>query len=208
MEWFGFLKQSDCRELRLLHQPSKQNAEFPDYKTAGMIGGGGSWLIEAVYKKTSDFWYAHWETQETHPEQPWKIKYEVAARDEPPVNPQLIFYHAKENLLRSLHAMHDFTDGKQELAPWDHVFQKAIIALDSENPAADFYHPGLIITGNYSLAAQQLIFGAAKSWIFGGMGSWNDQGFDEKKDQEVYEKITETLYMAVIHALIAGINSY
>lgn len=207
-EWFSFLKQRDCRELRLLYRPSQSDENFKDYQTAGLIGGGGTWLIEAVYQKTSDFWYAHWKVPDPNSQRPWEVKYEVVASQQSSVNAQIILYQAKESLHRSLQAIYDFTRGKEELTTWRNQFHNAMLALDSENPEADFYHADLIITAHYSLTARQLIFGAAKSWVFGAMGSWNDQGFPEKEDQAAYEKATETLYKAAIIALIAGINTY
>ncbi|WP_445736980.1 hypothetical protein [Mariniflexile sp.] len=50
--WFELLKKENCKKLRLYFKTSK----LDDHKSAGAVGGGGNWFIEAVYKNYSDFW--------------------------------------------------------------------------------------------------------------------------------------------------------
>jgi hypothetical protein len=44
------------------------------------------------------------------------------------------------------------------------------------------------------------------AFVFGGMGSWNDCGFDDRKLQAQYEQVTKKLYVAVMDALVSGVN--
>ena len=67
--WFELLKKENCKKLRLYFQSSKVD----DYKSAGFVGGGGDWLIEAVYKNHSDFWINKWEPDRE--KNAWKVNY-------------------------------------------------------------------------------------------------------------------------------------
>lgn len=208
-EWFSFLKQDDCRELKLFYQHTKDQSQFKDYKTAGLVGGGGTWLIEAVYKKYSDFWYAHWNYQqhEDPEQQGWLIEYEAVARKKPTINLQFLLHPVREELKAALQQTEDFAR-QENLGNWADCFGKALTELDSENPGAGFYYPDLLVNKNYDITAKQLIFGAAQSWVFGGMGSWNDLGFDSAEKNNLYEELSEKLFEKVTKAIIAGTNSY
>lgn len=208
-EWFHFLKQDDCRELKLFYQHSKDQSQFKDFQTAGLVGGGGTWLIEAIYKKHSDFWYAHWNFQdeENTEQRGWLIEYEVVAQKKPTANIQLLLNPAKEELKISLKEIETFAR-QQKLDTWTEWFSKALATTESENPGSDFYYADLIVNKNYELTARQLVFGASQSWVFGAMGSWNDIGFSDKEVTANYEKLTAALYETVIKAFLAGINSY
>ncbi|MBL7723778.1 MAG: hypothetical protein JNK27_06500 [Chitinophagaceae bacterium] len=208
-EWFQFLKKDDCRELKLFYQHTKDQSQFKDYKTAGLVGGGGTWLIEAVYKKYSDFWYAHWNYQQhENPEQQgWLVEYEAVARKKPTINLQLLLNPVKNELKEALQQTEQFAR-QEKLDNWADCFAKALTELESEGPGATFYYPDLLINKNYDITARQLIFGAAQSWVFGGMGSWNDLGFDGPEKNDLYEQLSETLFEKVTGAIIAGINSY
>ncbi|HEV8284337.1 MAG TPA: hypothetical protein VGQ09_08500 [Chitinophagaceae bacterium] len=174
-----------------------------------MIGGGGQWLIEAIYKNYSDFWYADWKVgNQDDPERKiWSVLYETVAKKEQIRNLQFLLNASKEALEKKLTEIEAFAR-ENDLEFWADVFKNALKALHSEKPNADSFYFDLIMLKNYSLLAQQLIFGAAAAWIFGAMGSWNDMSFQEKDKNEKYEKLTEELYDAVIIALIAGINTY
>src|SRR4051794_262143 len=45
--------------------------------------------------------------------------------------------------------------------------------LTAVEPTAP-YHPDILPSAGYTLAARQLLAGAVASFVFGGMGSWND----------------------------------
>jgi len=66
----------------------------------------------------------------------------------------------------------------------------------------------LLVTKNYSMAAQQLLFAAGTAWVFGGMGWWNDMGFDEKDVQENYLRLSQQLYEQLLQSILATSNSF
>ena len=209
LEWFQFLKQHSCRELKAYYQHSKQQEGFKDHFLAGFIGGGGQWFIEAVYKDYSDFWYAHWNVgnKDDPDNKIWLVSYEAVARKNETKNIQFLLNKSWETLENKLKGLELFAR-ENNLDSWAEWFSEAIKTLNSNTPCEGFYHPDMILLKNYSLQAQQLIYGAGKSWVFGGMGSWNDLGgFDGKEKQDKYNKLTEELYEAVIIAFLAGINS-
>lgn len=209
IEWFHFLKQHSCRELRAYYQHSQDQESIKDYMSAGFVGGGGKWLIEAIYKDFSDFWYAHWDVgnREDPDNKIWTVNYEAVARKHEKRNVQFLLHPTMNTLEKKLNEIELFAR-ENNLDFWADRFKAALSALHSETPNSDFYHPDMIIVKNYSSQANQLIFGAVKAWVFGGMGSWNDIGFEEKEKQEKFSRLTEDLYEAVIVALIAGINTY
>jgi hypothetical protein len=209
LEWFRYLKQNNCRELRAFYEHSQNQEKVKDYMLAGFVGGGGKWLIEVIYKDFSDFWYAHWNVgnQDDPDRKIWLVDYEAIVRKHEKRNIQLLLNPALDTLEKRLNEIELFAR-EHNLNSWADWFKNALVALQSENPNTNFYYPDLIVLKNYSLQAKQLIFSACKAWVFGGMGSWNDLGFGEKEEQEKYYKLTEELYEAVLVALLAGINTY
>lgn len=70
IEWFRLLKKQGCKGLRLFYEPTQNPpAGTPDHKLAGMVGGGGTWMIETMYGKFSHYWFNRWQvTQKDDPE--------------------------------------------------------------------------------------------------------------------------------------------
>lgn len=54
-EWFQYLKSDGCKHLRLYFEYSKDQSFAKDQKLAGLVGGGGSWLIEAIIAGTNTY---------------------------------------------------------------------------------------------------------------------------------------------------------
>ncbi len=208
LEWFEFLKQDGCRELKMLYQHSKEQEKYKDFQLASFVGGGGSWFIEAIYEKHSDFWYSHWnfENDEIEKNRGWRVVYEAVVRKKKIINQQFELGSTRDELVHVLTAIKQFA-GDQQLAQWEEWFSKALEAMQSNNPNSYYPIPGMLIEKNYSLTALQLVYGAAQSWVFGGMGSWNDICFDGTQTTEHYEKLTGELYEAVLKAIVTGINS-
>ena len=75
-------------------------------------------------------------------------------------------------------------------------------------PNKEYYHQDLIVVKNYSLAAQQLLFGGSTAWVFGGMGWWNDMGFEDKAINEKYKQISDELYGLLLKSIISATNSF
>jgi len=208
LSWFNLLKQENCKELKAYYHPSEENEQgTPDYKLAGFVGGGGIWLIEAIYPTHSDFWASRWEVnQPDAPDQNiWSVSYGRTVSAAETIN----FCPDVEKMTLAMEAIltdiHEFASEKQ-LDNWADVFQRALDLLKGNQPSADWYKD-LIYESDYSENAMRLVRSAMAAHVFGGMGSWNDLGFDNQADNETYEELSYYLYDNINRALLSGINS-
>ena len=206
-EWFELLVRDECKKLRLHYQGSEVESMAPDYKLAGLVGGGGTWLIETVFNNHSDYWANRWEvTRRDDPDRKiWSVNYGQIASNQPTYNINIDLNNARRVLNTVLGEIKDFAT-QQELTGWVSVFDKAINTLSSDTPHLEYYHNDLIIRKKYSLMAQQTLFAAGNAWVFGGMGSWNDLGFETAEDQASYEDLSKKLYGAIIQGILAATN--
>jgi hypothetical protein len=207
--WYGFLKIERCQRLRLYYQPSKPKVGAEEHMLAGMIGGGGTWLIEAIGNGHSDYWVGRWAvTQKDDAEKKiWSVKYFRAYVHQPTNDLHFDLEQTKTDLGEALKAIIAFAEEK---APdnWTDVFKRAAAKLDSDDPIGDYYHQDLIAGKYYSLPAKQLLFSAASAWVFGGMGSWNDLGFDTAEDNQRYSDVSAGLYDAINRSILTAVNSW
>jgi hypothetical protein len=207
-EWFRWLKEDGCLELRAIFQYSDQK-DFKDYMMAGMVGGGGTWFVQSSYKRYCDLWYANWEVgnQNDPDNKIWLVKYKTVLQKQEIKQQLFLLNPIKEELGKLLIEIEAFarTNKKDMWADW---FKKALESLNSNKPYESFYQQNMIVLKNYSLLAQQVLFGASNAWVFGGMGSWNDIGFAEKETNVKYEQLSEQLYDVMIRGLVGAINSY
>lgn len=208
-EWFKFLKKENCKKLKLFYLRPKKSESFEVYKIAGFIGGGGTWLIEAVYDGYSDFWTSKWKVtdKKANDRKIWTVYYS-----------KIDFHKAlktKKDDIDKIEA--EFSNVLYELIEFSHlknlsrfevIFKTAQKTLDSLTPDEHYYHKDLVVKANYKLIARQLLFSAGISWVFGGMGSWNDLGFSDKKDNETYNDLSKKLYDIICKSILASINSY
>ncbi len=208
-DWFKFLKKSRCKKLRLYFRSSADQSFAKDYKLAGLVGGGGTWFIEAVYDNYSNAWANRWEvTKKDDPNNNiWTVNYLQILSNLPTIDLQISLQKCKEELEKTLMEIEAFAIG-QKLDYWSKQFAQARQALISNTPESFYYNSDLIVNKNYSLMARQILYAAGTAWVFGAMGSWNDLGFNTKEDNEKYETLTETLYVKVNEAIISAINSY
>ena len=208
IEWFKYLKNDGCKALRLFYLPSKDQSA-KDHQLAAFVGGGGLWLIEAIYNTYSNFWANRWQvTNQNDPDKKiWTVNYALTSHKEKSINLQINPEKIKVQLQKTLTEIAEFAS-RQNLKIWKEKFEKAIEALNSQAPNEDFYHKNLIPADNYSLTARQVLFAAGMSWVFGGMGSWNDLGFQEQDTNDMYNKLSEQLYNDIIYAVISATNSY
>lgn len=208
-EWFQYLKSDGCKLLRLYFEYSKDQSFAKDHKLAGLVGGGGNWLIEAIYQNHSNYWSNKWEvTNQNAPDNKvWTVNYGMTVKKQDISNLQIDNQKIKEKLRQTLAEIADFAYRK-DLNNWGEQFDKAKLTLDNLTPESGYYHKDLIPVGKYSLTAKQIIFSAGSAWVFGGMGSWNDLGFGIEEDNETYDRLSEQLYSNIIEAIIAGTNTY
>jgi hypothetical protein len=208
-EWFKYLKAGGCKHLRLFFESSKDQSLAKDHQLAGMVGGGGVWLIETIYDNYSNYWRNQWEVtnQNAADNKIWNVNYGMIVKNQQTSNLQIDNQSVREKLRQTLTDIADFAF-KQNLQYWGEQFDKAKATLDSSSPEKNYYHKDLIPLENYSLIAKQILFSAGSAWVFGGMGSWNDLGFENKEDNDTYGRLSEQLYSNINEAIIAGTNTY
>jgi len=207
-DWFKLLKQEGCRELKAYYHPTEGNAGgTPDHKMAGFVGGGGNWLIEAIYPAHSDFWAARWQiTQKDDPNQNmWSVNYGRTVHQTETINFKPDTTDIRQGLESVLNNIKLFAE-QHELSNWASMFDKALQVLKGTAPA-DQWLDGQICKDGYDPKKLQLIYAAMSAHVFGGMGSWNDLGFDKPEDNARYEELSFRLYDYMNRALIGGINS-
>jgi hypothetical protein len=210
--WFQYLQHFGCRMLRLYYESSKETLPAKEHQLAGMIGGGGVWLIEAIFADHSDFWSGRW--QVTRKEDPddriWWVNYLRSQVNLATVDLQFDLAATAAELHAALEGVVAFALRK-DLGDWGEFFQKALARLNSDAPAAGFYNEALIPVGElsigeFSLQARQVFFAAGSAWAFGGMGSWNDMYFEKSEDNEQYGAVSARLYDAINRAIVASVN--
>ena len=210
-EWFEYLKNSGCKRLGLYYKSSEDQSFAKDHKLAGLVGGGGVWLIEALFDNHCNYWASRWEvTQEGNrytDKKIWGVNYAMVMQRQYSICMQIDEQIVKSKIKNTLEKISDFAH-KQNLTYWAEQFDKSMTILDKTSPNEEYYHSDLIPLHNYPLIAQQILFSAGVAWVFGGMGSWNDLGFDKPEDQEIYDRLSEQLYSNIIEAIIAGVNTF
>ena len=208
IEWFKFLRNEGCKKLALNFQHSKDQSFAPDYKLAGFVGGGGSWLIEAIYNNYSNYWADKWEVtnKEAADRKIWGVKYGVIAKTKPITDMHYDLIETRNSLDAILLEIKELAT-RHNLDNWVNIFQKAHNTLESPIPNLEYYHDDLIITKNYPLAARQLLFAAGLAFVFGGMGSWNDLAFEMGDESETYRSLSSKLYDEINKSIIASVNN-
>lgn len=207
-EWFKHLLQDGCRELKAYYHPSEGNTNgTPDHKLAGFVGGGGTWLLEAIYPAYSDFWAARWQvTKQDDPNQKiWTVNYGRTVHQTQTINFKPDTADIRNGLYQVLNDIKIFAEDLQ-LSNWASIFDKALQVLEG-NSSADDWLKGQISNEGYNAKELQLIYAAMSADVFGGMGSWNDLGFEKPEDNARYEELSFHLYDYMNRALIGGINS-
>src|SRR5207247_7028180 len=80
VKWFDYLRKGNCTGLRYRYQHSKDEFSIADHYLAGMVGGGGEWLMEALYDSKSAIWNSFWDAE--NPDRPdnkiWRVSYMTA----------------------------------------------------------------------------------------------------------------------------------
>ena len=210
LEWLRLLKKDGCKKMRLFYESSKNApAGTPDHKLAGMVGGGGTWMIETIHGRYSHYWFNRWQvTKKDDPDNKiWTVSYGMIDKDQPVTDKQLDIKDIASQLEQRLKAIADFAEA-QRLSDWVAVFNKARTMLDSATPIQDYHRQDLLVEKHYSLEARHVLAAAGAAWVFGGMGSWNDLGFDTDEANSSYYEVSAQLYDAINQAVLALANSY
>jgi len=201
--WFNFLKKAGCKKLEIHYSHSNQGSDF---QSAGFVGGGGNWFIEAKYNTHSDYWvYSESVLKKNAPDKRiWGTSLTVIKNTKPSPLQSLPINEARQNLHIALTKIAEFA-ANQKINFWKTVFDKANNNLTNPNPQVDYYKD-FVISERLSLKAKQLLFSASLADVFGGMGSWNDQFFS-KEAEPVNTKLSAELFDKINDAVIAAINN-
>jgi hypothetical protein len=206
-QWFQLLKTEDCKKLRLIYQHSENKLKVPDFLSAGVIGGGGTWLIESVYSDHSRYWSSNWLYK--YPYASDKKIFNVYYRRQfkkHKISPlETSIEKTKKNLGSVLWNISEFAKN-QAYEKWVDFFENALSCLYDPNPGANYYYNDIIPIQNYTLSEQQLIFGAGRAWCFGQKGSWNDMNFKDKLSTERHAFLSAQLYDEIINSILAITN--
>lgn len=205
--WFRYLSGRGCQALRLYYEGSSDSIKNEDHYMAGMIGGGGTWVIETIYTQSSDLWYGGWKVtrEQASDNRIWSVEYRQIEDGIIPRNFQLDTQTQRERLSEILIAIAEFAN-RIDQKNYAQVFCKALKSLKEQSPETDFYHADLLPEHVYSLEERQLLFAACRSWVFGGMGSWNDIVLDDEQLRWEYHHLSKALYTAINQSIIAAIN--
>lgn len=206
-DWVIFLKNLGVKTLRL-HYVSSQNPDLKDRYSAGFVGGGGRWLIEAIYEDNSDYWEARWEVgnRDAQNKRIWIVTYGRISRND--IQRQFkpdSLVTVSQRLEQNLYEIKKFAE-RHDIKFFSECFEKGLKCLSSSNPLEFIYHKDLLPRSFQSIESLRILCSCQAAWVFGGMGSWNDMGiFGE--EQEVYEKVSDDLYKTICEAIPAAINS-
>ena len=204
--WFKYLKTNKCKNLKLYYIKS-DNKEFKDYQSSGFVGGGGDWIIEAIYDNYSDLWESSWKvTKENDPNNKiWTVTYYKIASKIKKINHNLN-PNIKKELIISLENIYDFSKKYREQS-WTKIFNESIDCLNNKKLPKLNYYKDMIAPNSLSNENLNLFISAVNSWVFGAMGSWNDWYNEDKKINELFDKVTNDLYYKINESIEITINS-
>jgi hypothetical protein len=208
-DWFRLLKKDGCKKIRLYYHQAENQPAGEAHKLAGMVGGGGTWMIETIYRRHSNYWFNRWEvTNKDAPEgKIWSVSYGMIDKAQPTTDTQLDIREVYSLLDQALAAITDFAE-RQQLPEWANVFTKARAILSDDVPGTAYYHQDLLADKHYSLTARQVLFAAGAAWVFGGMGSWNDLGFNTAEESKTYNEVSAGLFDSINQSILAVANAY
>lgn len=204
-EWFKFLKKDGCRKLRIYYTHSNE-IESKDFESAGFVGGGGDWLIEAVYANHSNYWVLTESVinQNAPDNRIWESNFTVR-KNKPSTSKLISIEIAKKNLSVALNKITLFA-AENNLKGWATEFENANKNLDNPQPHVEYYDD-FVFKDQLSLSAKQLLFSASLSYVFGGMGSWNDNLFSSPEKEKLNTELTSKLYDGVNEAIVSALNN-
>ncbi len=171
-----------------------------------MLGGGGTWLIEAFKGSVSDIWHVKWNFNPYGEKtRIWSVTYGLTSKN---YNQPLIKYPPLEDwhkkLIVGITKIKKFAE-KQSLIQFIDIFQNALDNIESDDPLSLIVHNDLVIPENYELKAKQIFAACAKAWIV-AMVDWNDLSFKGKIQKE-YTKLSDDLYLKICRAIMVATNS-
>lgn len=206
-EWFANLRGNGARGLRLSYKPQNKPI-ISDRLSAGFVGGGGTWMIDAALAGLrSEQWVSDWKVWDQHaPEQRiWRVIYRVADRGERKNSPAHDLGQIKQRFLTHLRATRAFSR-REKCDPFTERFDQAIDTLSGSTGTLHGCHRDLSPAGFLEPEAVRLLDAAQSSYVFGAMGSWNDLGFEGDARKE-YERLSDALFDTVNDVIVTATNT-
>ncbi|MCK5240351.1 MAG: hypothetical protein KAR33_12415 [Candidatus Thorarchaeota archaeon] len=201
--WIKFLKNQNVTHLKIHYTSSPH--ELPDRISVAFVGGGGSWMIEAVHGSNCDIWEKGERTSAALGARFLGFHFIQVVQDHQQIGGTSDSVEvAHERLKTALENIEKFARGHEHTHHWAENFKNSLNTLLDSIPKE---FDEIVPLGILDQDARQLIAAAYSSWVFGGMGSWNDLAFSGD-EQKRYEEVTDSLFSAIHLAIIAGVNSY
>src|SRR6185369_13489511 len=205
-EWLNSLNNRGVTGLRLVRTP-RNDPNFSDRMSAGLVGGGGTWTMEVVLRDgKSEFWANRWLVwnQNAPDRKIWRVSYcQVETARTQPLNLRQIDV-VKLNFQKALLEIRNFSE-RQKCDSFTPFFVRALEAFN-HGEAEAAYHKDLYVPGTLTDGAAAMLKAATHAWVFGAMGSWNDMGF-EGEIQKEYDQVSENLFQALNEAIIVAATS-
>ena len=205
--WFETLRGARGLLLHTAPRPRGPGQTIPinERQSAGFVGGGPAWIIEAVGAEQSTLWQGHDRLGDRgDPQQKiWLNTYLLSARTKLETHQRMALADASRTLEKALREIETLA---RDLAPaWSETFASARASLNADKPDA-FYYADIADCARFSVEQRQILGAVSMGWVFGGMGSWNDMAAPEARAAE-YERVSEELFCALIDAICALANS-
>jgi len=203
--WFAYLKAAGILSIRLSRRP--QNHPISDRMSAGVVGGAGTWAMEAAQPTgKSAVWVSRWEVWDHNaPDRRiWRVSYGRVSKIR--AASAAADLQALAGRFRSaLGEIHRFSE-QHGCGGFSVCFSKAMDTLDSGGERRHGYHQDLAPDGCLPSLPLGLLDACQSAWVFGGMGSWNDMAFAGEAQVE-YERTSRRLFLILTDVIQAATNA-
>jgi hypothetical protein len=206
-DWLAALPKRGATGIRLLRQP-RNDPHFSDRMSAGLVGGGGTWMMQVLMNSgESEFWAARWEVwnQKAPGSRIWRVTYLLLARGQTRVHTVRDLPSIKRDVRVALTDIHSFSTRKN-CEGYTECFADALHVLDDPDAPVKGIYPDIAPAEILNADAGSLLKAAMRAWVFGAMGSWNDMGF-EGEAREEYEILSDQLFNVLTEAIAAAASS-
>jgi len=204
--WLQSLRDDGVCGFRLSTAP-RNDPRFSDRMTAGLIGGGSFWAIEAAKPDgSSDFYTSRWAAgdRDSPDSRIWLVTYpRIATQKTVPSSARPVALMTVV-LIGALNQIYAFAQKQRYCEDFVKVFAKALDLLHGK--MIHVYHHDLFPPDTISTEAATLLNACQAAWVFGGMGTWNDMDFDNEADQAVYDALSNYLYNSLTEAIPVAAN--
>jgi len=205
-EWFEFLKKNGCQALKIFYWHSDQK-QGKDHELVAFVGGGGNWIIEAIYGDYANYWVCK-ETvinRNANDKRGRGIEFDLIKKNAPVLDAMSTVSETKDNLRVSLLHILAFAE-EHRPGYWANVFKSALSNLNSQTPESAYYKDAFVEKHN-SLDCLQLLTSANIASVFGGMGSWNDIFYATDELQKQNDILSADLFDKINQAIVVAVNS-